>query len=72
MRMLVGDGTINALEIISIEGDIIADCVFNTGQFGNWEAHEVPDGQSIVGLAVSFEEIEVINRLGFVLASTND
>ena len=72
VRMLVGDGTLNALEIISIEGDIIAECVFNTGLYGNWEVREVPDGQSIVGLAVSFTEIEVFNRLGFVLASVDE
>ena len=38
IRMLVNGETLNAIEICSLEGDILADCVFNTGQYGEWVA----------------------------------
>ena len=38
IRMLVNGETLNAIEICSLEGVILADCVFNTGQYGEWVA----------------------------------
>ena len=59
IRMLVNGETLNAIEICSLEGDILADCVFNTGQ---------PDDL----LAIWEADDRAIARLGFVLASCEE
>ena len=68
-----GNDWINGLRLIDESGQAAIDTLWNSNDsyLGDWIGpYEIPDGQSIIGIAANTSKSSKITRLGFILWNT--
>ena len=68
-----GNDWINGIRLIDESGAAVVDQLWNSNESycGDWKGpYEIPDGQSIIGIAANTSKSSKIQRVGFILWNT--